>query len=167
MTSLSILQESHTTNPLDVIERLVDDQGWPFDRQGDLEMAVQIPGKWCDYNLYFSWNEEASAIHFTAAFDMRVPQERRPETYELLALLNEKMWLGHFGIWASEGVPMYRYALPLRGVGDPSFEQMEDLIEVAVLECERFYPAFQYVVWGGKSATDAVEAAMLDTVGEA
>ena len=167
MTSLNLLQESHADNPLDVVESMVDGQGWSFDRPGDMEMAVQVPGRWCDYNLYFSWNEAASAIHFTAAFDMRVAENRRSEAHELLALLNERMWLGHFGLWASEGVPMYRYALPLRGAGVPSFEQIEDLIEVAILECERFYPAFQYVVWGGKSALEAVEAAMLDTVGEA
>ena len=35
------------------------------------------------------------------------------------------------------------------------------------MECERFYPAFQYVIWGGKSAIDSISAAMVDTVGEA
>jgi hypothetical protein len=41
------------------------------------------------------------------------------------------------------------------------------MVETALLECERFYPAFQYVIWGGKQAPDAIEAAMIDTVGEA
>jgi hypothetical protein len=36
-----------------------------------------------------------------------------------------------------------------------------------LIDCERFYPAFQYVVWGGKSASDALAAAMIETVGEA
>jgi len=167
MAGLSLLQDAPVTNPLDIIERIVDDHNWPFDRQGDQEMAVQVPGKWCDYNLYFSWNEDASAMHFTCAFDMRVPDGRRGQVYELLALINEKMWLGHFGLWTSEGMPMYRHALPLRGAGEPAFEQMEDLVEIALLECERFYPAFQYVIWGGKTATEAIDASMLDTVGEA
>ena len=33
-----------------------------------------------------------------------------------------------------------------------SAEQIEDLVEIALSECERFYPAFQLVVWGGKNA---------------
>ena len=47
------------------------------------------------------------------------------------------------------------------------FEQVEDMIEVALTECERFFPAFQYVIWGGKDPTEAVAAACIDPVGEA
>jgi hypothetical protein len=46
-------------------------------------------------------------------------------------------------------------------------QQIEDLMHNGLAECERFYPAFQYAIWGGKSASDAVAAAMIDTVGEA
>jgi hypothetical protein len=48
-----------------------------------------------------------------------------------------------------------------------SVEQIEDLVEIGMLECERFYPAFHYVVWGGKTPAEAVDAAMIETVGEA
>jgi hypothetical protein len=46
-------------------------------------------------------------------------------------------------------------------------EEVRDLMEIAVSECDRFYPAFQFVIWGGKSPAEAIAAAMLDTVGEA
>jgi len=46
-------------------------------------------------------------------------------------------------------------------------EQLNDLVEVAISESERFYPAFQYVVWAGKSPSDALTASILETVGEA
>ncbi len=55
----------------------------------------------------------------------------------------------------------------MRGQMEPTLEQMEDLVETALIECEKFYPAFQYVIWGGKSATEAIAAAMIETVGEA
>jgi hypothetical protein len=48
-----------------------------------------------------------------------------------------------------------------------SSELLEDLVDVAITECERFYPAFQFVIWGGKPATEALAAAMLETEGEA
>ena len=66
-----------------------------------------------------------------------------------------------------EAIPMYRHAVLTRGSFGLAGEQVEELIEVAMTECERFYPAFQFVVWGGKTAEEAVMAAMLETVGEA
>jgi hypothetical protein len=154
-------------NPLDIFEEIVHDKNWAFDRRGDKEMAVQAPGRWCDYSLFIAWNTDMGAMHFTCAFDMRVPAEKRAPVRELLALINEKLWLGHFGVWEDEGLPMFRHALPLRGVQGPSPEQLEDLVDTAIAECERFYPAFQYVIWGGRTPEDAVSAAMVDTLGEA
>jgi hypothetical protein len=55
----------------------------------------------------------------------------------------------------------------LRDTPRASVEQVEDLVDIALSECERFYPAFQFVIWGGKTASEAVSAAILDTVGEA
>lgn len=153
--------------PLDIVENMVEQNDWVFERQSDQEMAVQVPGSWCSYNLHFTWNDEAEAIHFTCAFDMRVSDNRVSLVHELLALVNDRLWLGHFTMWGIDSFPMFRHALPLRGAMGPVTEQMEDLIGTAILECERFYPAFQYVVWGGKSANDAFSAAMIDTIGEA
>ena len=58
-------------------------------------------------------------------------------------------------------------AVLLRGAPGASAESLEDMIDIAITECERFFPAFQFVLWGGKSASDALDAAMLDCVGEA
>ncbi|MBX6322880.1 MAG: hypothetical protein IRY94_13705, partial [Rhodospirillaceae bacterium] len=55
----------------------------------------------------------------------------------------------------------------LRGSGGATVEQLEDLVDIALNECERFYPAFQFVLWGGRSPEEAVQAAILETVGEA
>ena len=164
---MSKLDQTTATNPLDTVEQLVEINDWVFERINSNEIAVQAPGTWCDYSLYFAWNQEMEALNFTCAFDMRISAEQKPTVYELLALLNDRLWLGHFGIWGDEELPMFRHVIPLRGTKGAEIEQMEDLVETAVLECERFYPAFQYVIWGGKSAHDAIEAAMIDTVGNA
>jgi hypothetical protein len=62
---------------------------------------------------------------------------------------------------------MYRHAFPLRGAGQIKPQQVEDLLEVAISECEKFYPAFQFVIWGGKDPQEAMEASVLETIGEA
>ncbi len=62
---------------------------------------------------------------------------------------------------------MFRQTILLRGIRCASVEQIEDLVEIALNECERFYPAFQFVLWGGKEPQEAILAAMLETEGEA
>jgi hypothetical protein len=64
-------------------------------------------------------------------------------------------------------MPTFRHTLLLRGSSGATSEQLADLVEYAINESERFYPAFQFVIWGGKSPREAVSAAILDTVGEA
>ena len=44
---------------------------------------------------------------------------------------------------------------------------MVDLMQASLAECERYYPAFQFVLWGGKSPEEAIAASILDTQGEA
>ncbi|MEO0036008.1 YbjN domain-containing protein [Phaeospirillum tilakii] len=160
-------EDEHQANPVDLVEQFVAANDWAFDRRSDEELAAEVPGKWCNYSLYFAWREDMGAIHFTCAFDMKVPDGKRSPICDLLAIVNEKLWLGHFGLWDEESVPMFRHTSLLRGGTGLSPEQVEDLVDIAVSECERFYPAFQFVIWGGKSARDAVAASLLETAGEA
>lgn len=154
------------SNPIDQVEMLAAAKDWPFERRGDQEMAAEVPGHWCDYALFFSWSEDLDALQFSCAFDMRTPRTRRAEVTELLALLNERLWIGHFGLWSETGMPMYRHTVLLSG-GRMSTESLEELVDISIGECERFYPAFQFVIWGGRTAQEAVDAALLETMGEA
>jgi hypothetical protein len=165
--TLQDADEEFLVNPLDLIEQIVLAHDWPFDRTSEREIAAEVAGRWCDYRLYFSWREDVQALHFTCAFDVRVPQEKSKEVHSLLAMINEKLWLGHFDLWTEEGLPLFRHALLLRGSSGLAVEQMEDLVDIAITESERFYPAFQYVVWGGKSPQEAMASSILETVGEA
>ena len=167
MTSVSLVDEGAPANPIDLIEQLVAANQWVFDRTNDDELAVEVAGRWCDYRMFFSWREDVSALHFSCAFDMRVPQAKLPPVHQLLSEVNEKLWLGHFDLWSEDGLPLFRHAVPLRGTAGASLEQLEDLVTAALRECDRFYPAFQFVVWGGKTPTEAVALAMIDPVGEA
>ncbi len=80
---------------------------------------------------------------------------------------NERMALGHFDLWRDEGLLLFRHALLLGPSGSVEPDQIEILFDIAFTECERFFPAVQYVLWGGKSADEAAEAAMMDCAGEA
>lgn len=165
--SLTEAFDSVASNPLDMMEQIVANNDWAFDRRSDSEMAAEAPGHWCDYGLFFSWSHEISVMHFTCAFDMKVPEKHRSALYEVLAKANEKLWIGHFGLEEDGGTLVYRHAVLLRGAIGASSESLEDLVDIALTECDRFFPAFQFVLWGGKTPTDALASAMLDCVGEA
>ena len=152
-------------NPLDLMEEIVQANEWPHDRSGEEELLAEISGRWCDYRMFFIWREDLNALYFTCSLDMKASPEKRRAINDLLSLLNERMWFGHFEICSESGTPMFRHTLLTRGA--VAVEQLEDLVDIAVSECERFYPSFQYVLWAGYDAQRAVDATMLDPVGEA
>ena len=101
MTSVSTVEvHSHSGNPIDLVEEIVIANDWAHDRASEDELIVEITGRWCDYRLYFLWQEELTALHFSCGFDLKVPKRRRGPLYELLALANERLWLGHFDLAA-------------------------------------------------------------------
>jgi len=166
MQSSSVRLSRSISNPLDVVEEVVSVKEWVFDRRSSEEMAVEVPGTWCDFGLFFAWSEDLSALHFSCALDMRVQTKVLGQIYELVAKLNERLWMGHFAVWVEEGIPMFRHTMRVTNaklMGD----QIEYLVDLAVQECERYYPAFQFVIWGGRSAEDAIACSLLDTMGEA
>ena len=165
-TGLETILES-APNPLDLMEHIAGAHDWPFERGGEREMAVEVTGSWCDYRMLLSWHPEVQALLYACAYDMRVPVNKRSDVSGLLTLVNEKMLVGHFDLWSDDGVPAFRHAVLLRGVPGASVELLEDLLDIALTECERYYPAFQFVVWAGKTPGEAVASAMLETCGEA
>jgi hypothetical protein len=154
-------------NPVDVVEQLAAIKDWSFDRAGDDEIAISVAGRWTSYHLSFTWMDDVEALHLACAFDLKVPDRRRNEVLQLLAQVNEQLWIGHFDLWTRDGVIMFRHSLILAGGVEASDRQCEVLLEAALEACERYYQAFQFVVWAGKPAREAVDAVMFETVGEA
>jgi hypothetical protein len=154
-------------NPLAVVEDIAASNDLSFERSGEDEITIVSKGQWTDYQLSFTWMGEIEALHLACAFDMKIPAARRAEVQRLIAMINEQMWIGHFDIWTHTGMIMYRQALVLPGGLSATTAQCETMLVNAIHSCERYYPAMQFVVWAGKSAAEAIDAAMFDTAGEA
>ena len=65
--------------------------------------------------------------------------------------MNEQLWIGHFDLWTQDGMVMFRHALVLAGGVEATGQQCEALLGSALEACERYFPAFQFVVWAGKA----------------
>ena len=159
--------EQSRANPLEVVERMASTNDWSFERAGEDEITLLVRGKWTDYQVSFTWMYDIEALHLACAFDLKVPDRRRGEVSQLIAFINEQLWIGHFDLWSAEGVVMFRQALLLSGGAEPNTHQVERLLVTAIEACERYFQAFQFVVWAGKDAAEALEGVLFETVGEA
>jgi hypothetical protein len=165
--SIIELTRDEKLSPLEVVERMAAANQWPFERAGEDEIALNVTGRWTNYQVSFTWMDDIEALHVACAFDMKVPEPRLAEVQLLVALINEQMWIGHFDVWMQNGVVMFRHALVLAGGVVASDRQCEAVLGTALDSCERYFPAFQFVIWAGKSAREAMDSAMFETSGEA
>jgi hypothetical protein len=167
MYSDAPMHDALAINPLDTAEQLIIDRDWAFDRPGEQELVAEVAGVWCNYRIWLHWNEELGTFGMTCALDSKLPKHLQVRVLPLLALANEKLWLGHFELQAQDGALCFRHTQLLRGAMQATPEQIDQLLDIAVQECERFYPAFQSVLWAGRNAEEAMSMAMFETMGEA
>ena len=167
MTTLRVETDNLLSNPLDLVEQVIIDRDWAYDRPADEELVAEVMSSWCNYRMWFTWQAEQGALIFSCAFETKLPKASRAKIYPLLAMVNEKLWVGHFDLISEDSSVVFRHTMLMRGGSIASSEQLEDLIDIAVQECERFFPAFQALIWGNRTPEEALEVAIFETVGEA
>ncbi|MEJ7776425.1 MAG: YbjN domain-containing protein [Sphingomicrobium sp.] len=169
MSEVETSEERDDGAPIEILEQYFEARGWPCERSGEGEIIASAAGSWAQYEFRGVWRPEDQVLQFLAFPDIKVAVEKRAAIYESLGLINEQLWLGHFEMWSGSGLVVFRHAtiLDTRDSDGLSLEQAESISEAALEECERFYPVFQFVLWGGKSPGEAIAAALIDTHGEA
>jgi len=153
--------------PVDMLSAFFEARGWTSELVSDEEITVDIKGSWTNYQMRAIWRDEDNVLQLLVLPDVRVPEEKRAVLYKALGLINEQLWLGHFDLWSNNGVLLFRHGLMLGSNGLLGLDQAQLLVDAAIDECDRFYPVFQFVLWGGKSPEEALESALIDTQGEA
>ena len=137
--SLADFEAERLNHPVDVVEHLASLNEWAFERSSDHEITISVEGSWSSYHVSFSWMEDYEALHLACGFDL----------------------------WRDQSAIVFRATLLLSGGADATPQQCGRMLEAAAEVCERYYEAFQYVVWAGKSAQDALSDALFETAGEA
>lgn len=156
------------SNPLDSVEDILAGQEWAFSRMNPDELMVDVSGKRGTYRMVFLWQEEYSAMQFTCHFDVITPADSRDMMALALARVNSGLWLGHFDIPADTGVPCFRHTSLFRGQTQSSgADHLQDLMDIALAECERFYPMFQMLTHEDGMDPTLLNLAVLDSAGEA
>ena len=155
-------------DPLDVVEHVLAAENLEFDRTDDGDLAFALAGDWKDYEMWFAWRPEADCLQLCLSMDMRAEKgAKRAPAFELVSMINQRVWLGHFEVWAEDGEVVFRHSLPLPTGDRPTLAQAASMIDAAVEAADRFYPAFDFLLKGSKSPDEAMAACMFETVGTA
>ena len=126
-----------------------------------------LPGVWRDIGLWFTWRPELATLQMGAPLDLKAPVGRLEEASHLITMVNEQLWVGHFDLWAEDHGIVFRNSAILPSSGALEADQAAALIRVVSEAVDRFYPAFNFLVWGGKSPEEALKASLFETAGNA
>ena len=159
--------DSFYQNPIDIVEDVIHSRKWNFSRSAEHELVAELVSHLCQYRLYFSWSKQIKAINFTVTFDIKFPETKSKQVYELLSRINEKLWIGHFDITSKNGIPAFRHTVLAPRGNQILYNQLEDLVDIAVYECEKYYPAFQLILFDDKPAQEALDLCIIETIGNA
>lgn len=151
----------------EVIEGVLDHAEWAFERETEDTLHCVGQTRWGEMSALFTIRDDPGMLHFTMTLDVKPTAARRQELCDLLARINERLWIGHFDFWREENVLMFRHAITLVDRRSPTGGEIDAILSAAVDALERFTPAMNFVIWAGKPAEEALEAAMIDVVGEA
>jgi len=163
--SEQFLQED--LHPIDIVETLAEHHDWDFDRIAEDQIAMAVEGQWRTYSITLAWSAYDETLRMVCTFEMEPPEDKLPRLYEVLNAINDQCWAGSFTWWAEQKLMVYRYGLVLSGGQVASPDQIDTLITAAVMSSERYYPAFQLVVWGDQPPADALQVAIAEAYGRA
>lgn len=127
-------------NPINTVEEILTAQGWDFERLNEDEILLEVSGDNGNYDLQFTWQESVSALQMSIKTDIQYSQYQYSDAASVISAINSKMWLGHFEISQDQLCPTFRYACFMRGM--TSFngaDYLADIMEVALLSCEKHY----------------------------
>lgn len=154
-------------HPIDVAEHVAHYHEWDFDRVAENQIALELEGQWKTYGVTIAWSPSDETLRLLLTYEMDPPEDRLPALYELLNRVNDLCWAGGFSWWGDEKVMTFRYGLVLAGDQVAAPSQIDTMIHAAVMSAERFYPAFQLAVWGGRAPADALQVAIAEAYGRA
>ena len=154
-------------NPIDTVESIFTRRAYELDRRSDSEVVVEVQGKWNNMLLFFAWEENMHCLHMSCLMDIQSAIEDRSKIFELLAMANEELWVGHFSYWTEQKMPVFKHALIIND-NETEFERkIAQLTDIAVKECERMYPIFNVVLTKGMDPRQAMYPITMETIGRA
>ncbi len=133
-------------NPIDTIEKIFARDKVSYDRRKDTELVAEVLGKWDNMLVFFAYEEHLRCLHISCLLNLKASNVDRSKMFELLAILNENLWLGHFSYWSEQKMPIFKHSVILQDNEELFLHKISKIIELSIMECERIYPVFNAVM---------------------
>lgn len=156
------------SNPLDCVEDIMAIHDWTFERPNEDELTVEVSGQFGHYQMVFVWQDDVNALQFSAKMDACIHETKIDEAKKVMSEINADLWLGHFDLQKGSNQPTFRHTSLLRGMTETSGAvYVEDMIQIALAECERFYMTFDLLSKTTSQGQADLNLAMMDVCGAA
>ncbi|MBR3662097.1 MAG: YbjN domain-containing protein [Alphaproteobacteria bacterium] len=132
-------------NPIDDVECLFRKSNIT-ERRSPTEVVVELNGKWDNMLLFFAWEQSMNCLHISCLLNLQPKNVNLPSIFELLALINEDLWVGYFSYWEEMQMPVFKHSLFISETEFDISEKISNIVNIAVTECERAYPIFHAVL---------------------
>ena len=143
---MNVAIKQNLYNPLDTIENIFIRENITFDRRKDNELVAEVLGKWDNMLVFFAFEEHMRCLHISCLLNIESSAVDRSKMFELLAMLNENLWLGHFSYWSEQKMPIFKHSIILQDEEELFSDKIAKIIELSIMECERVYPIFNAVM---------------------
>ncbi len=160
--------EIDDNNPLDLVEELAEQKGWTVVRSDEDLIVLSVQGLKMKYEICMEWQEEFSALLFACSLPIEIATANFEIACQSIEQINQNLWLGHFDLSNKNTHPTFRQTLLFRMIPSGiALDIIQDTVEIAVAEANRFFTTFQCIQAGDVRMQDNLSAAVFETVGEA
>ena len=153
--------------PIDVlsqIEKAFQNQtGWKFEKISDIELSAIATQNNQVFHFLFYLSHDTHSLHIACALDEDLPAIDAGQMASFVTLVNQRLWLGHFGMCAETTSPNFSYTMLLKTdeVIDPN--QIRTVTKEAINELPEFYQTVQKYILESDSAP-SLQHELLDEV---
>ncbi|MCB1783310.1 MAG: YbjN domain-containing protein [Alphaproteobacteria bacterium] len=153
-------------NPLDSVEEILSGNNWTYDRMDSDQLVVRVAGKSCAYRLFFIWQENMGALQYCCQYELELSKDNLAISSAVLMDINTALWLGHFEISRENFTPSFRQTCLFKGAdANAHSEKIEDLVDISLAQCERYYPVFHILSQEDGALAEHLSLALMDTAG--
>lgn len=143
---LDLARANISFNPIDTVEAIFGGKSLEFERRNSNEIVIEIQGKWQNMLLFFAWEERLKCLQISCFMNIENNSCNTAQIFELLALINEDLWLGHFSYWSEHNIPVFKHTVIIDSPDRFFEDKISQIIDIAITECEQMYPVFQAVI---------------------
>ena len=154
-------------NPIDYIEEQIYKLDADLFRDSPNHLTLNYRGQWRNYDVVFFWDEQNEIISVSSHFDITKKAKINKNIYSLVSIVNEKINLGYFHYCSKLDTVFFKYHVSIKGFDYLTEEQIDDILNVVIKECDKYFPAFYLYFLKKQDPKFALTASLIETNGEA